>query len=276
MLCRTLRIFSLLSPLAIASALAPPAAAQGLMSDQMELSYASVRGWKVVSVSSPGGIDSCRAKTGGGYGSLLVLEQRGELSLLVPTYQTARFAGAVLNIDGRVSDRQVGFEQGLARLELSRSDRTLVMQGSRMTLAINGEGSRQYDLRGTTAAILKLDECWSVATGPQDAPTGALAPPPPPLVAIDGYNVGFAAYEGGQFRQRGDGSWVEEKTNGTMLYFDELGRDEDNVFLDDTSRDIQVAINAVQGIIYVTQSRGAWQPLYHTTRLDQYVSPRAN
>ncbi len=257
--------------------LSTSASAQLVLQGETNEYYGEARGWSVHAIRGYDGAASCRAHRGNGYDQEILFEAGTALHLLVPSNLYDRWAGAAMWIDGRAYDRQVGLDAGYARMELDWDTRQALMKGNTLKLQIVGEYARTYSLRGSTAAILKAEECWKSGFGRHAATNGhkqqqghVTAP-----VHVDGWNIGYASHSRGVFRQRTDGSWVEEGDDGSRFFFLETGRDRDNVYLDDPTRDLQIAINAAQGVIYWAQAGGPWQVLYRTHDLNVYVSDRA-
>lgn len=87
---------------------------------------------------------------------------------------------------------------------------------------------------------------------------------------IDGWNIGYAAYDGGQFWRNDDGGWVEANPQGQISFkFVELDRDETYVYLRDLSRNMDLAID-VPGRAILLWSNDTWSRLYAVTEIDVF------
>ncbi len=60
--------------------------------------------------------------------------------------------------------------------------------------------------------------------------------------AINGRNVKNVKYDGGSFRQRKDGSWIEKNNDGKHNFV-ETGRDDWSVYLEDKSRNVNIQLD---------------------------------
>lgn len=124
--------------------------------------YAQVKGgWKVLGVFREGvGFQGCRAAKRDNGNRLAIARRESGWKLAVPTGQNGRFAGGVLNIDKRKFDAQFGFNDGVAIKELSQAEFKLLQNGSQLAVHINGDPPRHWSLHGSSAAILKVKECY--------------------------------------------------------------------------------------------------------------------
>ena len=86
-------------------------------------------------------------------------------------------------------------------------------------------------------------------------------------------NVGMAYFDGGRFRQRVDGSWIEEDVGGATREFQESARTADSVTLTDGDTRIRIDTTSMQ--ILQARGNGAFAEIHAITGLDTYVSPRA-
>ncbi|MAC77463.1 MAG: hypothetical protein CML66_05310 [Rhodobacteraceae bacterium] len=254
--------------LALLSGLAGQAAqAQTVAPGESAATFATVRGWDVFTITDGDKITACRALKGDGADELIFGYDRG-WSLIVPSKLSGDTAAASLWVDAVKDDRQVSIAAGFATLELTEIERSAIMKGSEMDLQI-GDGPRQtFLLEGTTAALLKAQDCF-------DGQTGSAAPGPDATTPITGENLGMAYFKDGRFRQRVDGSWVEEDANGIANVYDETERDADSVYLQNTGNGDKVSIDTKTMLISKQESDGTWTTLYQVTGLDQYISPRA-
>lgn len=162
-----------------------PSFAQALRPYEWSEFYADVRGWTVESViHEQGGFTGCRALKDGPAGPLIIGRLNGFWNIVVPTYQTGTFGGAILSVDKNDIDSQFGFFDGWASRELGNRTLDLIKSGRELGVEINGDAPRRWSLSGSTAALLKVQEC--LATGgvaPQQQARSAPrqpAPPPPP------------------------------------------------------------------------------------------------
>jgi hypothetical protein len=153
---RTLRI-SLATVLAAGSLLPTVAAAETVQA------YSTVRGWNVESVYENGQFTGCRAapNTRADTWSLGLLN--GLWTMGVPTYRSSGYEGAVVSVDGREIDAQFGFNNGTATREVVPWELNLLKNGSNVNVRINGESAQTFSLRGSTAAIFKVQECSNQA-----------------------------------------------------------------------------------------------------------------
>ena len=206
---------------------------------------------------------SCQAVTGSG-ADTLVLADDGGLSLIVPSTQTGENGDATLWIDGLSSPQQATLSGGYATVAVNAVAQSGLEKGREMALQISDGKKRSYALAGTTAAILKAQACYAEKTG-------APAPEAPP--AITGENVGMAYFDGGRFRQRVDGSWIEEDVGGATREFQESARTADSVTLTDGDTRIRIDTTSMQ--ILQARGNGAFAEIHAITGLDTYVSPRA-
>lgn len=69
---------------------------------------------------------------------------------------------------------------------------------------------------------------------------GSSATPTPS--AVNGRNVKNVKYEGGSFRQKKDGSWIEKNNDGKHNFV-ETGRDDWSVYLEDKSRNVNIQLD---------------------------------
>lgn len=253
--------------LALLGGLTGPAAAQTVAPDESAKSYAAVRGWDVFTITRDGKITACRAMKGDGPDEMIFGYDRG-WSLILPSAAQDGTLPASVWIDAVKDDRQVTVAGGFATLDLTEIERSAIMKGSRMDLQIGDGPKVTHALDGSTAAMLKAQDCF-------DSQTGEAAPDPDPDTPITGENVGMAYFKDGRFRQRVDGSWVEEDANGIANVYDETSRDADSVYLQNTGNGDKISIDTKTMLISKQETDGSWMTLYQITGLDQYISPRA-
>ena len=80
---------------------------------------------------------------------------------------------------------------------------------------------------------------------------------------VNGYNVTRADFGGGSFRQTDNGRWTEYDSNGAASFsFEETGRDEWSVYLDDRSRNVQIQLDLHRKWISYGQNGGGKSDLY--------------
>jgi len=148
--------------------------------------YGDARGWGVYAIQKAGGFAGCRAVRSGAQGQMMLEKSRLGWRLIVPTYQTARFGGAILGVDKHDIDSQFGFEGGFASRDLGGADLNLIRNGSFLSVEIMGDPRREWPLTGSAAAILKAEECassYGVAARPQAQQAPASPQPQPPVQA---------------------------------------------------------------------------------------------
>lgn len=91
---------------------------------------------------------------------------------------------------------------------------------------------------------------------------------------VDGYNVTRANFNGGSFGQTGNGRWTEYNANGRAIYtFVETGRDEWSVYLDDSSRNVQLQIDVYRNWVTYGSNGGAKSDLYRITSASRNSPP---
>lgn len=138
------------------------AQAQVVHSEEQVAFYTETRGWTVYAINhSYSGFIGCRAvKTE--RGEQLALEYYSNLwQIVVPTQQTSTFGGAIMGVDKADFDAQFGFDFGYATKELTPNELQYLKRGSQLGVEINGDYPRYWSLSGSTAAILKIQECNS-------------------------------------------------------------------------------------------------------------------
>lgn len=124
--------------------------------------YATVKGWRINTVwHELWGFNGCMAVKPGPSGDLSIGFNRQENSwqMVVPTSQGGRFGGAILSVGKTDFDSQFGFEGGSATKELSATELSYLKKGKEVGVEIIGDPVRYWSLSGSTAAILKVQEC---------------------------------------------------------------------------------------------------------------------
>lgn len=266
-----------------------PASAQAINNQQSADLYAQVRGWSVYAMADGRGYFGCRAVIGSGYNGELMIDYSDSAmgpywSVYVranrtPADQGFGLRGAALYFDGKLfSDAQIGFgvleEDGAshthAMLNLNDASLTRFRAAGTMRLSINGEADRTYSLKGSTAASLKVQECAQnhgvpvAAAAAPSAPAAQPAAQPAARAPLDGFNVGYVRFGNGQYRDIGNGNWVEEGDNGSMFFFTRYDATAESVFLTDDARNVQIWIDISRGEISYTQNRdnNTWELIY--------------
>ncbi|WP_197460226.1 mannan-binding lectin [Sphingorhabdus sp. M41] len=96
---------------------------------------------------------------------------------------------------------------------------------------------------------------------------GRMRPPrSAPSALTDGRNVQQVFFSGGSFRQTGPGRWTEYNVQGRAMFeFAETGRDQWSVYLNDSSRNIQLQLDLHRKWVGYGQNGGAKSDLYQIT-----------
>ena len=111
----------------------------------------------------------------------------------------------------------------------------------------------------TTPAVTVTPETTST-TVTTETPTTVPELPHPEL---KGFNVNRVLYEGGSFEQTSSG-WVESNANGSYS-FNEVGRDEWSVYLNDPSRNVQIQLDLWRNMVGYGVDGGPVGDLYSIT-----------
>jgi len=161
----------------MAIGMALPVTAQVVHPEEQVSLYTQVKDWTVYSIThNYSGFAGCRA-TKIENGSQLALELYNNLwQIVVPTDQASVFGGAILSVDKMDFDSQFGFINGFATKELTQTEIKHIKSGNQIGVEIIGDFPRYWSLRGSTAAILKVQECN--ANGGRVQTTQAPAAPP--------------------------------------------------------------------------------------------------
>ena len=129
---------------------------------EIETYAADVRGWQVDALSDDQGFFACAGMSGeqkDGY--LAVMQTRDGWMLRVPTEQTESFEGALVTIDGREIDSQIGFfPEGAGHIALADQAVDWIAQGSRLKVAVNNDLTTNWVLSGSAAMVTKVTECY--------------------------------------------------------------------------------------------------------------------
>lgn len=143
--------------------MALPAKAQVVHPDEQVAMYMQVKGgWTVYSIThNYNGFIGCRAVRYEN-GNQLVLELYQNLwQVVVPTNQAGVFGGGILGVGKVDFDAQFGFQGGFATKQLTSSELGYIKSGNQLGVEINGDFPRHWSLAGSTAAILKVQECYN-------------------------------------------------------------------------------------------------------------------
>jgi hypothetical protein len=148
--------------LCVATGFSSAAQAQVVHPEEQVAFYADTRGWDVYAINhSYNGFIGCRAVKNE-RGEQLALEYYSNMwQIVVPTQQTSTFGGAIMGVDKADFDAQFGFVSGYATKELTPAELQYLKRGSQLGVEINGDYPRYWSLSGSTAAILKIQECTS-------------------------------------------------------------------------------------------------------------------
>lgn len=133
------------------------------------------------------------------------------------------------------------------------------------------DGSRDVNLQLDLHRREVLYGAGSAPLGPLYRITGASAAPattassPFPAEQVTGSNVGLVRHPGGSLEMQG-GQWLEKDSTGrTTFRFQERGRDEWSVYLDDVSRNVKLQLDLYQKQILYGSGDGPMSPLYQIT-----------
>jgi len=155
------------------------ASAETVHGPEAQYSYDSVRGWDVYALSLRDGVHGCRAIKQGAAGPLIIENYRNEWNLIVRSSQTGVFTGGVVAIDGYLVDSQFGLKNGYGIKTLTSPTLGRLKAGSQVNVRINGDRNQSFSLSGSTAAILKVEECAkNRGEKPQASSTSTNMPPP--------------------------------------------------------------------------------------------------
>jgi len=182
-------------PFLLASAVLCPAGTAFAQSFTTTLYSPDVRGWQVEALTDSQGFLGCGGTSDQPFGVIAVVRSRDGWLLWVPTSQTESFEGAVVTIDRRVIDAQVGFlPEGVGEIFLTDQAIGWLSQADEVTVAINNDYTATWGLLGSAAMITKVNECYqnrgtvrstSTAAPRKQAPKAA-----PPVVENDALRAG--------------------------------------------------------------------------------------
>ncbi len=92
------------------------------------------------------------------------------------------------------------------------------------------------------------------------------SPSPAPRAETNGRNVKQVFFSGGSFRQTGPGRWAEFNDRGQATFrFTETGRDQWSVYLNDSSRNVQLQLDLYRKWVGYGQNGGSKSDLYQIT-----------
>lgn len=238
------------SLLALLLALSAGAAPAQPTSEAEELTpYATLRGWDVFSVRVDGYFVACRGAHYGDSGPLMI--DRGSEGWMLLAANPANtggelFTGAVLTIDGAVTDAQVGLDYTYwSRMDLSDDQLARLRNGARLTLAATGAPPVSAALDGSAAMLLKVQECHDRNAPPKQA-----------------FDMKVIRFPGGRYEYLHDYSWAEIGDNGSRFEFTQTDGNETEIFLQDPSRGLRITINLADDTIYSAGPGAAFRPLY--------------
>lgn len=91
---------------------------------------------------------------------------------------------------------------------------------------------------------------------------------------VTGWNVEVVQTAGGSFRKQPGGDWVELDASGrTAFNFQETGRDDWSVYLNDTSRDVQLQLDLHRRKVTYGTNGGAKSDLYDIIEVSGAIRP---
>jgi hypothetical protein len=129
---------------------------------QTSQAYSSVRSWIISSEYQNGAFIGCHGQKNTRAETLAFRTRYGQMEMVVPNEGPGTgFAGALVQIDRSAIDAQFGFEGGYAFRALTDHEIGLLKKGSRVQVRINGQYQQEHSLKGSTAALLKIQECES-------------------------------------------------------------------------------------------------------------------
>lgn len=154
------------------------AKAQTVHGPEAQYSYASVKGWSVSALSLKDGVHGCRATKSGAQGQVMIEKYQNEWNLIVPSRQGGTFTGGIVSIDGYKIDSQFGLRNGYGIKPLTLRTLERLKKGATLSVRVNGDLSLSWSLSGSTAAILKVEEC--AANGGERPTAGSSGTNPQP------------------------------------------------------------------------------------------------
>ncbi len=173
---------------------------------QTSQAYSNVRGWVVSSDYQNGSFIGCSAQQNTRADTWSVRTRNGGWEMTVPNYGPPNgFDGAVVTVDRTSIDAQFAYTGDIAYRELNSYELGLLKKGSRLTVRINGQDQQSYKLSGSTAAVLKVQECEQRRGNAQSAQATSprrATPPPAPAPAPQQHSTSAhcSTYIGGSFQ----------------------------------------------------------------------------
>ncbi|MDX1569924.1 MAG: hypothetical protein R3200_05510 [Xanthomonadales bacterium] len=169
--------------------------------------------------------------------------------------QTANGAWAEFDANGRA---------GFTFRETGRDDWSVYLNDRSRNVQIQIDIHRKMIRYGTNNGpkqdLYPITRSWRVGTG-QGSSTGALS-----QSGVNGRNVVRADHASGRFEMTGNGVWKELDANGRAGFtFQETGRDDWSVYLNDRSRNVQIQIDIHRKMIRYGTNNGPKQDLYRIT-----------
>lgn len=278
----------LAASLAISFSATLPSFGQVTNSSENAEHYAAIGDWTVYVMSDGRGLNSCRAVRGRAYFDQIMVEYDGSLAAWQILTQGSRpeptgfgIKAAMVTFDSTARERQIGFgvpgtdgaSDTHAKLPLDQDEIGLFMNAAALTLDINGEAVRSWDLKGSKAAALKVEEC-AVSFGIKPAHT--LAPAPAPrssrpavprpaapnfaapnpstsnLAAPD--RIGYVVFSAGELKATFGNQWIGTAPDGTVVTFTEYDRTPESIFLTDPQTNQQLWLDLTQFEILHTRN----------------------
>jgi len=238
--------------------------------------YAAVKGWDVMKVDVDGVFVGCRAAKYGASGPFMIDYSQEGWRLLVPHEDSPDqgvFEGARFAVDDTVIDSQVGLElPHWAALLLEEPQLRLLRGGTVASLQVNGQRKVTAGLSGSSAMLLKVEECFdgggepprTTARKPADSGPSKPAPVSTEPNAIDAEVVSF---RGGRYIHRNGYDWIEQGDNGGRFNFKQVDGNENEIYLVDKSRGVRILLNVADRMIYYAGRGERYRALYKITKV---------
>lgn len=268
-------------PLALAALLllaaAPTAATAQPTHDQESTSpYADVKGWDVMKVDVDGVFVGCRAAKYGASGPFMIDYSQEGWRLLVPHEDSPDqgvFEGARFAVDNTVIDAQVGLElPHWAALSLEEPQLRLLRGGTVASLQVNGQRKVTAALSGSSAMLLKVEECLD--RGGEPPRTTARKPadsgpskPAPVSTEPNAFDAKVVSFRGGRYVHRNGYDWIEQGDNGGRFNFKQVDGNENEIYLVDKSRGVRIVLHMADRMIYYAGPGEQYRPLYKITKV---------
>lgn len=282
-------------PLALAALLllaaAPTAATAQPTHDQESASpYAAVKGWDVMKVDVDGVFVGCRGAKYGASGPFMIDYSQEGWRLLVPHEDSPGqgvFEGARFAVDNTVIDAQVGLElPHWAALFLEEPQLRLLRGGTVASLQVNGQRKVTAGLSGSSAMLLKVEECFDrggepprttarmasdsglAKAAPARKPTSSGPSKPAPVsTEPNAFDAKVVSFRGGRYIYRKGHDWIEQGDNGGRFNFKQVDGNENEIYLVDKSRGVRIVLHMADRMIYYAGPGEQYRPLYKITKV---------